>query len=133
MSRKLVAIGVTVFALLGLASASLPAMATGPNWFYNSEGCDGYGYTWLSGTNQISSETDAEVIGSSSPCTWEYLNGSYQSTGGNWYFLGPGWDNNGTGYYKVVVSNAQHAANVGHSGCNPGGPCTNANFSYTSY
>lgn len=119
--------------VLGLAVALAPIAASGnANTFSNSEGCEGSGLTTETGTNLISSQTSAHVINSSTGCNWVYLVGNYQDTEGTWYYgLGPGWiqlPSKTAGYLDCQAANY-----VGHSACNPGGPCPYASYIWTSY
>lgn len=131
-ARHMVSI-LLVTGLLGLGILiQHDARATGP-YFFTSEGCDGYGFTdALNPPPGVSSETLAQVSGTSTPCNWTYVLGNYQDTGGNWYYgLGPGWVQ--SGYVRNAYSDAQAANTVGHSACNPGGTCPNVAYTWTSY
>ncbi len=123
-------------ALLGsalLLTLAVPAMATGPYGFQNSEGCDGTGFTYLQSTNVIRSETDAWLTGTSSDCHYSYLAGNYKSVGGTWvYGVGQGWISGGWNAHNV--SNAVEADQVAHSGCSTNTPsCPGVTYAFTGY
>jgi hypothetical protein len=102
-----------------------PSSASGPYFFYGSEGCDGHGFTF-DFSRGVASETETHVSG------WTYLSGNYQGTDGQWYYgLGPGWEQ----YYRAdqAFSDAPAANYVRHTACNPGGSCPYTTSAYTSY
>lgn len=124
--------------VLGLLAASTlltPTNATGP-FNFAGEGCHGWGLTQPSGSN-MNSETDADVDGGTTPCNYAYVSGNYQISGTWYYGLGPGWCAKAAdcpnAHPLLVVVGANHANLVAHSGCNPGGPCANAGWTYTSH
>ena len=118
--------------LIWLAAQTQASIATGPYGFYNSEGCDGTGWSYAWPGGGVASQTEAYVSGTSTGCNWTYLSGNYKDDQGDWHYgVGLGWKH----YYLNADSytDAVEANTVANSACNPGGSCPGTHWTYTSY
>ena len=119
-------------AIAGLTLAQHETRANGPHAFYDSEGCDDFGYTHSWSPSGLGTKTEAYVTGTSTGCTWTYLSGHYKDGNGTWHYnLGPGWHQlyiTAEAYTDAVEANW-----VSHSACNPGGTCPGIMWTYTTY
>ncbi len=134
MKRLLRILLPTALGAVSLFAMALPASATYTS--FTSLGCYGSGSSLYTGTNQITSRTDAWVNFTANPCGYAYVQGEYRAaTGayaGQWFLIGPGW-NLGGGWVSSQVDNVSAARNVKHSACNAGGPCTGWSWGTTQY
>ncbi|MGB4862859.1 MAG: hypothetical protein WBO97_10380 [Tepidiformaceae bacterium] len=117
--------GQTAIALMAVIGALLIARsALAGSYSYDSfsgEGCSGYGESTL-GAQSLFTKTYA------TPCNYVYRQGIYEDQWGV-FVAGPGWVSgsvSSTAYVGAFNGDTQH------SGCNPGGPCPNADWAFTT-
>ena len=115
---------VSIFASVMLASAT----STGQ---FTSEGCTGYGDSFVSGS-EVHIDTVAWLSSNgSTPCNWVYLHGWYYNANNQWAQAGPGWYQLTGGSFGIEFFGPSGFTEIGvypatHSFCWAGGPCSNS-------
>lgn len=121
----MVYVGRAVLAVAALVAGMFIARSAlaGPYSYdsFSGEGCSGYGESSL-GAQSLFTKTYA------TPCNYVYRQGIYEDQWGV-YMAGPGWTPGSVSSQAYVGA---FNGDTQHSGCNPGGPCPNADYAFTT-